>query len=148
MVAFQIAIPDNVKLKCVSWNKNPGFIACGGEDGLLKVLKLETQTGKWMQSQMSELDGRLAGITCPVRFAQDVFPYAILILLKGKKHPQNTQTFCDVFLQYFAISLGNIECKHHTAFAEVIDGKLKRMNNENEVIILYYVYDVILLGVY
>ncbi|MBZ3891275.1 WD repeat-containing protein 35, partial [Sciurus carolinensis] len=40
-----IAIPSNVKLKCISWNKDQGFIACGGEDGLLKVLKLETQTG-------------------------------------------------------------------------------------------------------
>lgn len=43
---FQIAIPGNVRLRCISWNKDQGFIACGGEDGLLKVLKLETQTGK------------------------------------------------------------------------------------------------------
>ncbi|NXA51529.1 WDR35 protein, partial [Nothocercus julius] len=41
---FQIAIPGNVRLRCISWNKDQGFIACGGEDGLLKVLKLETQT--------------------------------------------------------------------------------------------------------
>lgn len=41
----QIAIPNSIRLKCVSWNKDQGFIACGGEDGLLKVLKLETQTG-------------------------------------------------------------------------------------------------------
>ncbi|XP_075606665.1 WD repeat-containing protein 35 isoform X2 [Balearica regulorum gibbericeps] len=40
----KIAIPGNVRLKCISWNKDQGFIACGGEDGLLKVLKLETQT--------------------------------------------------------------------------------------------------------
>ncbi|RMC17193.1 hypothetical protein DUI87_05770 [Hirundo rustica rustica] len=40
----KIAIPSNIRLKCISWNKNQGFIACGGEDGLLKVLKLETQT--------------------------------------------------------------------------------------------------------
>uniref|UniRef100_A0A8C3R2W5 WD repeat-containing protein 35 n=1 Tax=Cyanoderma ruficeps TaxID=181631 RepID=A0A8C3R2W5_9PASS len=40
----KIAIPGNIRLKCISWNKNQGFIACGGEDGLLKVLKLETQT--------------------------------------------------------------------------------------------------------
>ncbi|NXQ88879.1 WDR35 protein, partial [Nyctibius grandis] len=39
-----IAIPGNVRLRCISWNKDQGFIACGGEDGLLKVLKLETQT--------------------------------------------------------------------------------------------------------
>uniref|UniRef100_G1NVK7 WD repeat domain 35 n=1 Tax=Myotis lucifugus TaxID=59463 RepID=G1NVK7_MYOLU len=43
----RIAIPNNVKLKCISWNKDQGFIACGGEDGLLKVLKLETQTGRF-----------------------------------------------------------------------------------------------------
>ncbi|WAR17526.1 WDR35-like protein [Mya arenaria] len=41
----KIAIPNNTKLRCVSWNKDQGYIACGGEDGLLKVLKLETQTG-------------------------------------------------------------------------------------------------------
>uniref|UniRef100_A0A663EVR7 WD repeat-containing protein 35 n=1 Tax=Aquila chrysaetos chrysaetos TaxID=223781 RepID=A0A663EVR7_AQUCH len=40
----KIAIPGNVRLRCISWNKVQGFIACGGEDGLLKVLKLETQT--------------------------------------------------------------------------------------------------------
>ncbi|KAM7060824.1 WD repeat-containing protein 35 isoform 1-T1 [Acridotheres tristis] len=40
----KIAIPGNTRLKCISWNKTQGFIACGGEDGLLKVLKLETQT--------------------------------------------------------------------------------------------------------
>ncbi|KFV77076.1 WD repeat-containing protein 35, partial [Dryobates pubescens] len=39
-----IAVPGNVRLRCISWNKDQGFIACGGEDGLLKVLKLETQT--------------------------------------------------------------------------------------------------------
>ncbi|KFO69739.1 WD repeat-containing protein 35, partial [Cuculus canorus] len=39
-----IAIPGNVRLRCISWNKDQGFIACGGEDGLLKVLKLETQS--------------------------------------------------------------------------------------------------------
>uniref|UniRef100_A0A803XM55 WD repeat-containing protein 35 n=1 Tax=Meleagris gallopavo TaxID=9103 RepID=A0A803XM55_MELGA len=40
----KIAIPGNVRLRCISWNKEEGFIACGGEDGLLKVLRLETQT--------------------------------------------------------------------------------------------------------
>lgn len=42
---WQIAIPNNIHLKCVSWNKEQGFIACGGDDGLLRVLKLETQSG-------------------------------------------------------------------------------------------------------
>ncbi|XP_071961535.1 WD repeat-containing protein 35-like isoform X2 [Antedon mediterranea] len=42
----KIAIPNNTKLRCVSWNQRQGYIACGGDGGLLKVLKLETQTGK------------------------------------------------------------------------------------------------------
>uniref|UniRef100_A0A8D1X6N6 WD repeat-containing protein 35 n=1 Tax=Sus scrofa TaxID=9823 RepID=A0A8D1X6N6_PIG len=51
----KISIPNNVKLKCISWNKDQGFIACGGEDGLLKVLKLETQTD----------DAKLRGLAAP-----------------------------------------------------------------------------------
>ncbi|KAI1895144.1 hypothetical protein AGOR_G00103280 [Albula goreensis] len=51
----KIAIPNNIKLKCVSWNKDQGFIACGGEDGLLKVLKLDTQTD----------DAKLKGLAAP-----------------------------------------------------------------------------------
>ena len=33
----KIAIPNNTKLKCVAWNREHGYIACGGDDGLLKV---------------------------------------------------------------------------------------------------------------
>ncbi|XP_014880657.1 WD repeat-containing protein 35-like [Poecilia latipinna] len=51
----KIAIPNNIHLKCLSWNKHQGFIACGGEDGLLRVLKLETQTD----------DNRLKGLAAP-----------------------------------------------------------------------------------
>ncbi|XP_064159333.1 WD repeat-containing protein 35 isoform X1 [Anguilla rostrata] len=51
----KIAIPNNIRLKCVSWNKDQGFIACGGEDGLLKVLKLDTQTD----------DAKLKGLAAP-----------------------------------------------------------------------------------
>ncbi|XP_062851768.1 WD repeat-containing protein 35 [Trichomycterus rosablanca] len=51
----KIAIPNNTRLKCVSWNKNQGFIACGGDEGLLKVLKLEIQTD----------DARLKGLAAP-----------------------------------------------------------------------------------
>ena len=39
---YKIAIPNNTKLKCVAWSKEQGYIACGGDDGLLKVLKLES----------------------------------------------------------------------------------------------------------
>ena len=37
----KIAIPNGVKLSSLSWNGQQGWIACGGEGGLLKVLKLE-----------------------------------------------------------------------------------------------------------
>ena len=36
----KIAIPNGVKLRTCQWNAEEGFIACGGESGLLKVLKL------------------------------------------------------------------------------------------------------------
>ncbi|KAF6107088.1 WD repeat domain 35 [Phyllostomus discolor] len=57
----RIAIPNNVKLKCISWNKDQGFIACGGEDGLLKVLKLETQTVFFVFLD----DAKLRGLAAP-----------------------------------------------------------------------------------
>ncbi|XP_053382408.1 WD repeat-containing protein 35-like isoform X3 [Mercenaria mercenaria] len=70
----KIAIPNNTKLRCVSWNKDQGYIACGGEDGLLKVLKLETQTGKDVKakglaapsnlSMNQTLEGHSGYITC------------------------------------------------------------------------------------
>ncbi|KAK3766441.1 hypothetical protein RRG08_056115 [Elysia crispata] len=52
----KIAIPNNTRLQCVSWNRQHGYIACGGEDGLLKVVKLETQTGK---------DAKVKGLAAP-----------------------------------------------------------------------------------
>lgn len=33
----KIAIPNGVKLRSLSWNTEQGWIACGGEAGLLKV---------------------------------------------------------------------------------------------------------------
>lgn len=56
LLLFQIAIPNNTRLRSVSWNKDQGYIACGGEDGLLKVLKLETQAGK---------DPKVKGLAAP-----------------------------------------------------------------------------------
>lgn len=40
-VSKKIAIPNNFRLSCVSWNQKEGYIAVGGEDGLLKVLSVE-----------------------------------------------------------------------------------------------------------
>ena len=39
----KIAIPNSCNLQCLAWNHEQEWIACGGDDGLLKVLKLETQ---------------------------------------------------------------------------------------------------------
>ncbi|KAH9492608.1 WD repeat-containing protein 35 [Bulinus truncatus] len=52
----KIAIPNNIRLHCVSWNRQHGYIACGGEDGLLKVVKLEAQTGN---------DAKVKGLAAP-----------------------------------------------------------------------------------
>lgn len=40
----QIAIPNNTRLNCIAWNADQGYVAVGGEDGLLKVLKLDQGT--------------------------------------------------------------------------------------------------------
>lgn len=44
MFAFlskKIGIPNNTKLECIAWSLDQGWIACGGEKGMLKILKLE-----------------------------------------------------------------------------------------------------------
>uniref|UniRef100_A0A8D8VQF6 WD repeat-containing protein 35 n=1 Tax=Cacopsylla melanoneura TaxID=428564 RepID=A0A8D8VQF6_9HEMI len=46
----KIAIPNNTKVNCLAWHQNQGWIAVGGDDGLLKVLKLDT--GKESQSSV------------------------------------------------------------------------------------------------
>ncbi|CAG9855118.1 unnamed protein product [Phyllotreta striolata] len=38
----KIAIPNNTKINAIAWNKLDGYIAVGGENGLLKVLKLDS----------------------------------------------------------------------------------------------------------
>ncbi|KAG8232917.1 hypothetical protein J437_LFUL011026 [Ladona fulva] len=50
----KIAIPNSTQINCLAWNKEFGFIACGGEDGMLKVLKLDS--GK---------DNKVKGLAAP-----------------------------------------------------------------------------------
>jgi WD repeat-containing protein 35 len=38
----KIAIPQNLQLEVVAWNTAQGWLVCGGEKGLVKVLKLES----------------------------------------------------------------------------------------------------------
>jgi WD repeat-containing protein 35 len=37
----KIALPSGVRLSCVSWSNAKGWLACGGENGLLKVLLVD-----------------------------------------------------------------------------------------------------------
>jgi WD repeat-containing protein 35 len=70
----KIAIPNQTRLNCISWNRDQGFIACGGESNLLKVLRLETPTGPEavMQgiaasanlSMNQSLEGHNGGVMC------------------------------------------------------------------------------------
>jgi WD repeat-containing protein 35 len=52
----KIAIPHSTPLRSLSWCAAKGWIACGGDDGLLKVLKLEHQQGP---------DSKLCGLAAP-----------------------------------------------------------------------------------
>lgn len=50
----KIAIPNNICIRSIAWNKEHGYIACGGDNGLLKILKLEL--GK---------EGKVRGVAAP-----------------------------------------------------------------------------------
>eukprot|EP00164_Ancoracysta_twista_P003121 GFYU01004159.1.p1 GENE.GFYU01004159.1~~GFYU01004159.1.p1 ORF type:complete len:1174 (+),score=402.74 GFYU01004159.1:102-3623(+) len=57
----KIAIPNNVRLHTVSWNSEQGWIACGGEGGLLKVLKLSSPTDQGGGSNLLSMNQTLEG---------------------------------------------------------------------------------------
>ena len=42
----QISMPNNTMLNVVGWNQEKGYLAAGGDQGLLKVLKLESGKGQ------------------------------------------------------------------------------------------------------
>lgn len=48
---IQIAIPNSTRINCIAWNKSQGYIAVGGDDGLLKVLKLDSPTNPTINVQ-------------------------------------------------------------------------------------------------
>jgi len=70
----KIAIPNNVRLKSLSWNGDQGWIACGGENGMLKVLKLDSGNPSERQrglaappsnlSMNQTLEGHNGGVMC------------------------------------------------------------------------------------
>ncbi|KAJ0181825.1 hypothetical protein K1T71_002547 [Dendrolimus kikuchii] len=49
----KIAIPKQSNVTCISWNHSSGYIAVGGQDGMLKVLKLESGTGGNLSMNLS-----------------------------------------------------------------------------------------------
>jgi WD repeat-containing protein 35 len=42
----KISMPNNTPLGNIDWNQDKGWIACGGDNGMLKVLKLESGKGQ------------------------------------------------------------------------------------------------------
>lgn len=40
----KIAIPNGITLKCIAWDKENGYLACGGDDGLLKIVRLDANS--------------------------------------------------------------------------------------------------------
>mmetsp|Transcript_8336 Transcript_8336/g.17822 ORF Transcript_8336/g.17822 Transcript_8336/m.17822 type:complete len:1276 (-) Transcript_8336:992-4819(-) len=54
----KIAIPNNTRLKCISWNTDQGWIACGGENGLLKVLRLEGSSSRELKGKGAQGAGQ------------------------------------------------------------------------------------------
>eukprot|EP00053_Salpingoeca_punica_P010039 m.90373 g.90373 ORF g.90373 m.90373 type:complete len:1153 (-) comp15261_c1_seq1:288-3746(-) len=60
---IKVAIPNPVPLETLSWNSKEGWIACGGEDGLLKVLMLEGGEAKSGNLSMNQtLEGHSGSV--------------------------------------------------------------------------------------
>uniref|UniRef100_A0A1B6EDL0 WD repeat-containing protein 35 n=1 Tax=Clastoptera arizonana TaxID=38151 RepID=A0A1B6EDL0_9HEMI len=56
----KIAIPNNTKINCLAWSSEQGWIGVGGDEGLLKVLKLDS--GK---------EGKVKGLAAPANLSMN-----------------------------------------------------------------------------
>ncbi|CAG9759523.1 unnamed protein product [Ceutorhynchus assimilis] len=56
----KIAIPNNTKIHCLDWNKRDGYIAVGGDNGLLKVLKLDSGNDNGLKSRKLAVTSNLS----------------------------------------------------------------------------------------
>jgi len=70
----KIAIPNNIPLTCIAWDKENGYLACGGENGLLRIVRLDSNsapTSNNGQPQASNLsvNQTLEGHTDTVKIA-------------------------------------------------------------------------------
>nr|XP_032529999.1 WD repeat-containing protein 35 [Danaus plexippus plexippus] len=61
----KIAIPKQSNVSCLAWNHSSGYIAVGGEDGMLKVLKLESG-GSGNLSMNLSLEGHTGRVCCAI----------------------------------------------------------------------------------
>ncbi|XP_023244868.1 WD repeat-containing protein 35 [Copidosoma floridanum] len=59
----KIAIPNNVHLNCIAWNQKQGYIAVGGEDGMLKVVRAESSAQTSDASSQSNRAGVKTAVT-------------------------------------------------------------------------------------
>lgn len=71
----KIAIPNGVGLKSIAWDKESGYLACGGDDGLLKIIRLDanpnqvlanSQPGQSNLSTNQTLEGHAGSVTIAV----------------------------------------------------------------------------------
>ena len=65
----KIAIPHQTRLATIAWNDSQGWIACAGENSLLKVLKLEGDrahgiAGQSNLSMNQTLEGHSGTVSC------------------------------------------------------------------------------------
>lgn len=67
----KIAIPNQVRLHSISWNRDQGWIACGGDDGLLKVLKLDNTNAEKVKVLYSHLN------------SDEIILYLIILLFRA-----------------------------------------------------------------
>ncbi|KAF4666111.1 WD repeat domain 35 [Perkinsus chesapeaki] len=59
----KIAVPQDISVEVVSWNAGQGWLAIGGENGLLKVVKLDNASSGGNNISMTQtLEGHQAGI--------------------------------------------------------------------------------------
>ena len=54
----KIAIPNNIPLTCIAWDKENGYLACGGEDGLLKIVRLDSNVAPPNSSNSTSNSGQ------------------------------------------------------------------------------------------
>jgi WD repeat-containing protein 35 len=54
----EISLPNNTSINCVNWNNDEGWLACGGQNSLLRVLKLESSTPELQKEQKTSVSSQ------------------------------------------------------------------------------------------